>query len=64
MTKFTQIAAAGQTIYLIDENGKAWCVEYYDVADRERWQEIVHPHDKELPGEWASPIPRPKERGT
>lgn len=45
MTKFTQIAAAGSTIYLIDEHGRAWHVEYYSIADRERWKEIVHPDD-------------------
>jgi len=45
MTKFTQIAAAGSTIYLIDEHGKAWCVEYYGITERERWQNVVHPDD-------------------
>lgn len=45
MTKFTHIAAAGSTIYLIDEHGTAWCVEYYGIAERERWKEIVHPDD-------------------
>lgn len=45
MTKFTDIAAAGQTIYLIDEHGRAWCVEYYGFTERERWKEIVHPDD-------------------
>jgi len=46
MTKFTHIiAAAGSTIYLIDEHGRAWCVEYYGFTERERWKEIVHPDD-------------------
>lgn len=41
------VAVSTSTIYLIDAEGRCWTVDAYEIADRTRWKEVVHPLDLE-----------------